>query len=151
MNRFSSFPRIALIAALLFIAVGVPRVSAQEARWTAEYTAVLAGMDPPLLVFALEGQATLMGPFTGESHDFVTRNGTVDGITVFEAIDGSTLVQPSHLDPVGKDLFVGTFAIEGGTGRFEGATGGGTIVLMRIAPGVFEGMREGTLSISIGR
>lgn len=74
--------------------------------------------------------ATHIGLFTGTEttlFNFVT--GTFTGMGVDVAADGSTLSY-TYQGAGGAEGSSGTWTITGGTGRFEGATGSGTFVVV---------------------
>lgn len=120
MNCFAFPHRIALmLAALGSLAVAVPRADAEEVRFSFEYTVTLIGWDPPVVVWAMDGNATLMGPVTGESRDFVTANGRrIRGTSVIQGANGDLLFHSYEVEQVDDNVWAGTFTIEGGTGRF---------------------------------
>ena len=79
------------------------------------------------------GHATHLGNFTTvQHHCFDLSDPTfafTDGFYTFTGANGDTIfgTYHGHLVPIGGPVFeiVGEFTIEGGTGRFVGATGGG--------------------------
>lgn len=86
------------------------------------------------------GRAKPGGAFTGTIDAKQRANGQREtGTVVYDFGDGNTLVTEVDLrrDSQDPSLLVGTFVITGGTGEYEGATGGGTQVV-NTADGTFE-------------
>lgn len=81
----------------------------------------------------VEGSATQLGNFTGNLDAEVTRLGadeTATGTLTLVTASGDRLVLSFRLvRQRGSDSFVGTYTVAGGTGRFAGATGEGTMTL----------------------
>jgi hypothetical protein len=96
------------------------------------------------------GRATHLGQSTAHMQHFVTLDiEVIDGRFILTAANGDQVCgsyagqgTPTQVDPLLID-FEGTFAIEGGTGRFAGATGGGRIFGL-VDPFPDEGVPEGT-------
>jgi hypothetical protein len=137
-----------LLPALAVVTIAAPRLTAGEIAFSFEYAVALVGWDPPEEVWAMEGSATAMGPVTGESRDFFTANARrIRGTSVIESANGDLMFHSYEVEQVEDNAWAGTFTIEGGTGRFEGATGGGTLFVASFAPGTAVGIREGTLCL----
>lgn len=91
------------------------------------------------------GSGTILGPFTFEApHDFNLANGTYVSDAYITGACGDVL----HVVTVGQFInavdSVGTWTIEGGTGRFEDATGSGTVVNLNFGAAIhFEGTIAG--------
>ena len=126
---------------LVVVGAGLAAVPAQAGQVMLPFKASYAGyfeptlidVDPGFLVFA-EGQATHLGRFDAEQSHKVGPGPLdfSDGQYTFIAANGDTIFGSYHgtlvlLDePAGAVEFHGIWTIDGGTGRFEGATGGGT-------------------------
>lgn len=91
------------------------------------------------------GSGTILGPFTfAAPHDFNLANGTYVSDAYITGACGDVL----HVVTVGQFInavdSVGTWTIEGGTGRFEDATGSGTVVNLNFGAAIhFEGTIAG--------
>lgn len=141
-----------LLAALFALGAGPsagPAASAQQAgeagRFSAEITYTVVGREPPRYVWAGQGQASRMGSVTSEVRDFSTgprHSGT--GVISGGARDG--LCFSYSVDETGPGVWDGTFTIEGGSGRFEGAGGGGALTLILVEQGVVSASFDGTAS-----
>ncbi|CAN5390546.1 hypothetical protein BH23CHL1_BH23CHL1_14050 [soil metagenome] len=127
----------ALIAAVAMMAVATPVAARQQqVPFKARYAGtqeITSG--PPILNFNLvvAGNATHLGKFTGVQHHVVDVNNPLefsDGTYTFSAANGDTIFGGyfGHVEPLpnGDVIFHGAWSIEGGTGRFNDATGGGS-------------------------
>ena len=101
------------------------------------------------------GHATHLGKFTTvQHHCFDPLDPTfafTEGFYTFTGANGDTIfgTYHGHLVPIAGPVFaiVGEFTIEGGTGRFVGATGGGTASgNLNVATGVTTVMLDGVIS-----
>jgi hypothetical protein len=102
------------------------------------------------------GHATHLGKFTTvQHHCFDPADPTLaftEGFYTFTGANGDTIfgTYHGHLVPIiAPSVFaiVGEFTIEGGTGRFVGATGGGTASgTLNVATGVTTVMLDGVIS-----
>ena len=101
------------------------------------------------------GHATHLGNFTTVQHhcfDPADPTGAfTEGFYTFTGANGDTIFGTYHgnLVPFAPPVFaiVGEFTIEGGTGRFVGATGGGTASgTLNVATGVTTVMLDGVIS-----
>jgi hypothetical protein len=100
-------------------------ISFGELPFSVGLIAVSAGKHKEAFLFAVEGDATHMGPVTGIVRDEV-RGPREFGFCTLEGASGDMLVftYEFRFDPV---LAVGTFTIVSGTGRYEDAVGAGMI------------------------
>ena len=72
-----------------------------------------------------EGEATHLGKFTREENILLNpENNTLTGTIIFTAADGSELYCGFVGAFTGATTVAGTYTFTGGTGRFDGATGG---------------------------
>lgn len=102
-----------------------------------------------------EGHATHLGNFTTVQHHCFDPNDPsgafTDGFYTFTGANGDTIfgTYNGHLVPIAPPVFaiVGEFTIEGGTGRFVGAAGGGAASgTLNVATGVATAMLNGVIS-----
>jgi hypothetical protein len=87
---------------------------------------VTAFVPPNELVIETTGTATHLGQFTSEEELFLNPDGSFSGIKVFTAANGDELwvdFEGAFTSPTTAE---GTYTFTGGTGRFQGATGGAT-------------------------
>ena len=146
MRPFHSFPKIGrLVAALAVLAVAAPLRAGDNVPFEAELTVIFAGSDGNVRVFDVAGIATLMGPVTGEVRD-QDRGPRSVGTLLLQGANGDTLFLSYALAEGEPGQFGGFYTVEGGTGRFAGATGGGMIIGRDVALGVFDVTLEGTIS-----
>jgi hypothetical protein len=117
-------------------------------------------LDPPLAVVRIEaaGNATHLGQFTLEFPHVVSfaTTSAAEGSYEFTAANGDTLTadlvtgEATPTENTDELSIVETATITGGTGRFDGATGGFTVVrlarLADLAAGFTSGSFEGTIS-----
>lgn len=111
------------------------------------------GVDGIHLTSLIHGQATELGRFT-QTLDYVLSYDLVDfaGTGTITAADGSELfltdagTEPGFAAQVFPTLFSATFTFTGGTGRFVGATGQGTLTGIDYGQGAFAFSVVGTLS-----
>ncbi len=108
-------------------------------RATYHFTAGLTPVPPEVCPTQLadiatgQGNATHLGRFAGETFSCVDLGNLrlTDGRFTFTAADGSQVhgTYEADLVPLSPTLIAiaGTFTITGGTGRFQGATGGGSL------------------------
>jgi hypothetical protein len=83
------------------------------------------GFDGPYVLYVAEGEATHLGGFEA-SVRHRSKGGAVLGAWIVEGAngDGLTIATEAQFDE-DRGMYVGTYEIVGGTGRFSGATGGG--------------------------
>ena len=133
-----------LIAALAAVLLAAPPVAtaATTRPFSSDFTAQASFAETPVpgvltVTTSGAGHASHLGRITlstTETLDFVTTPGTLvirDGRLVMVAANGDELSwsyegTASTPDEDGDSSLTGTFVITGGTGRFSGATGGGT-------------------------
>ena len=133
-----------LIAALAAVLLAAPPVAtaATTRPFSSDFTAQGSFAETPVPgvltgTSSGSGHASHLGRITlstTETLDFVTTPGTLvirDGRLVMVAANGDELYwsyegTASTPDEDGDSSLTGTFVITGGTGRFSGATGGGT-------------------------
>lgn len=160
---------IKLLRSLLILVVlgaAFAAVPAQAGKVVLPFKASYAGHfepaeidgEPGFLVFA-EGQATFLGQFDAEqSHTLGP--GPLDfsnGQYIFTGANGNTMYGNYHgtlvllAEPAGAVEFHGIWTIEGGTGRFEGASGGGTALGVGLSDLSFTLQLEGGIVQSPGR
>jgi hypothetical protein len=128
MNPYQSRFRLALAAlAVLLLAANV--AVADERPFHSEATLVPVDSQGNHYIRAGSGQATQLGEFT-EINEFKTKGGNpivFYGVATLTGANGDSLVIAWVNSPVGENHFEGTYLIVGGTGRFEGASGSGTM------------------------
>jgi hypothetical protein len=96
------------------------------------------------LTSVIQGTGTLVGRFT-QTLDYTLSSDLVHfaGTATITAADGSTIllvdagVEPGFASQVFPTPFDATFTVVGGTGRFAGATGGGTVSGIDFGQGAF--------------
>jgi hypothetical protein len=143
--KYHALSAVLGLLALVVPAAGVAVAAAGEVPFSADLTVVFAGTDRGVRVFTVEGTASLMGPVTGEVRD--QDRGPISVGTLFLlGVNGDRLFFSYEIAEGEPGLFGGFYRVEGGTGRFEGATGGGVIIGQDVAEGVFDVTLEGTLS-----
>jgi hypothetical protein len=111
------------------------------------------GVDGIHLTSVVSGRATELGKFT-QTLDYVLSYDLVDfaGTGTITAADGSQLfltdvgTEPGFAAQAFPTPFSATFTITGGTGRFSGASGQGTISGIDYGQGAFSFSVVGTLS-----
>jgi hypothetical protein len=90
----------------------------------AEYTLTYAAPDGSVLVYNGTGHATHLGLFTADASLFPDGDGKFSATATFTAANGDQLFLIAEGAFTSPTSVVGTATITGGTGRFEGATGG---------------------------
>jgi hypothetical protein len=81
---------------------------------------------PPLLEVEYTGKATHLGRFTRSETATLNSDGSVSGSIDYVAANGDELYTTFIGTFVSENTATGTYSINGGTGRFEGATGTAT-------------------------
>ena len=124
----------------------------KELPFRGSYTSVIE-VPPPSAVGTIEGTATHLGRFTGRLTAEVTGN-TATGTFTFTAANGDQLfgTYEGQFLPLEPPLAAidGAFTNTGGTGRFEGVTGGGDASgVQNFATGEATVVLDGTIS-SVG-
>jgi hypothetical protein len=154
-----SYMAASLVAAAM-ISVTTPASASDQVPFKATFTgSSTSGPGGPCAVLrsdiAGEGHATHLGNFTTvQHHCFDPGDPTfafTEGFYTFTGANGDTIfgTYHGHLVPIAPPVFaiVGEFTIEGGTGRFVGATGGGTASgTLNVATGVTTVMLDGVIS-----
>lgn len=130
MNRFHSLRR----SVLALVVLGVwwlagPVAAAQAAPFDAAGTFTITSRHGNQIDGILSGRASPGGPFTGGFSHRHSPHGVLNGVATLDFAGGCLfLAYHLELDPA-TDEFVGTFVIiDGGTGAFSGATGGGSMI-----------------------
>jgi hypothetical protein len=146
--------------AAVFICAATPAAAGDLVPFRATFTgSSTSGPGAPCAVLRSDivggGQATQLGNFTTVQHhcfDPADPTGAfTEGFYTFTGANGDTIfgTYHGHLLPIAPPVFavVGEFTIEGGTGRFVGATGGGTASgTLNVATGVPTVMLDGVIS-----
>ena len=170
-RRRLSVPALSVLAlVLLLLAAGATSVGAKEQErpvpFRATYSAIqTVTVDPlrcPVLTVNAEGggEATHLGQFASVQSHCIDPDGSdplsfTEGFYTFTAANGDTifgsyggrLIPTETLGVFGLD---GHFTIAGGTGRFEGASGGGSASgLVNLVTGEASVFLQGTIS-SVG-
>jgi hypothetical protein len=135
---------LALLVALV-LTTRVAAATAEEVRFSADLTVAFADFDRGARLFSVEGTARLMGAVTGEVRD-QDRGSNAVGTLILQSADGDMLFFSYEISEGEPGFFGGTYSVEGGTGRFEDATGGGVIIGEDVAEGLFDIRLEGILS-----
>jgi len=155
-------PLLLACFAAVFICAATPAAARDLVPFKATFTgSSTSGPGAPCAAPALRsdilgvGHATHLGKFTTvQHHCFDPGDPTfafTEGFYTFTGANGDTIfgTYHGHLVPIGGPVFaiVGEFTIEGGTGRFVGATGGGTASgTLNVATGVTTVMLDGVIS-----
>jgi hypothetical protein len=154
-----SYMAASLVAAAM-ISVTTPASASDQVPFKATFTgSSTSGPGDPCAVLRSDiaggGHATHLGNFTTvQHHCFDPGDPTLaftEGFYTFTGANGDTIFGTYHgnLVPIAPPVFaiVGEFTIEGGTGRFVGATGGGTASgTLNVATGVTTVMLDGVIS-----
>jgi hypothetical protein len=154
-----SYMAASLVAAAM-ISVTTPASASDQVPFKATFTgSSTSGPGAPCAVLRSDitggGHATHLGNFTTvQHHCFDPGDPTgafTEGFYTFTGANGDTIFGTYHgnLVPIAPPVFaiVGEFTIEGGTGRFVGATGGGTASgTLNVATGVPTVMLDGVIS-----
>ena len=161
-NATRVIPRRIMCLALSLMAMAALALKSQAAQpdkevpfraaFTTEFESVV---EFPIAHIAVvgEGNGTHLGKATAVTNDQVVNlvTGVSSATYTFTAANGDTVVlemdfQSSPVDPIsGGVTFEGTYAVTGGTGRFAGATGSGTL----IGSAVFTGPNNGVGSFTV--
>jgi hypothetical protein len=156
MKRYISSASVAL-ALLVAAALGGPASAAQQVPFSGGYEGYSDVSAFPAVVLHATGTATQLGQFSFTNPHVVNpANGTGVGTFEFVASNGDTLVGSGTgiATPTSTPnvlLIVETYTIEGGTGRFAGATGNFTVErLYNRVTGVTAGSFTGTISTPNG-
>ena len=81
-------------------------------------------------MFALDGTASGMGDVTGDTLNHLPGDAHEDGVFFLRDARGDTLFFSYRVAlDADADELKGSYSVEGGTGRFAGAGGGGTLVI----------------------
>jgi hypothetical protein len=159
-SRFLLIPLLLACFAAVFISIPTPAAARDLVPFKATFTGSSTSA-PGFPCAALRsdiaggGHATHLGNFTTvQHHCFDPADPTLaftDGFYTFTGANGDTIfgTYHGHLVLIDGPVFaiVGEFTIEGGTGRFVGATGGGTASgTLNVATGVTTVMLDGAIS-----
>lgn len=144
LRQICSVLAFAVLAVLPLAAPASPS-GAGAVPWSAEIVYVQVGREPPAYIWVGEGKATLMGPVTAEARDLTT-GPRHRGTTTIQDASGNAVFASYQVDQVGPGEWAGTFTVIGGSGRFDGASGGGALTISLVEPGVVLNNFEGTLN-----
>jgi hypothetical protein len=153
-------PLLLVCFAAVFICAATPAAARDLVPFKATFTGnSTSGPGGPCAALRSDilggGHATHLGNFTTvQHHCFDPGDPTfafTEGFYTFTGANGDTIFGTYHgnLVPFAPPVFaiVGEFTIEGGTGRFVGATGGGTASgTLNVATGVTTVMLDGVIS-----
>ena len=154
-------PLLLACFAAVFISATTPASASDQVPFKATFTGSSTSVPGfPCAVLRSDivggGHATHLGNFTTvQHHCFDPEDPTLaftEGFYTFTGANGDTIfgTYHGHLVPIiAPSVFaiVGEFTIEGGTGRFVGATGGGTASgNLNVATGVTTVMLDGVIS-----
>jgi hypothetical protein len=155
---------LSYVAASLVAAVFICAATSATARDLVPFRATFtsnstSGPGAPCAVLRSDivgaGNATHLGNFTTVQHHCFDPNDPsgafTDGFYTFTGANGDTIfgTYNGHLVPIAPPVFaiVGEFTIEGGTGRFVGASGGGAASgTLNVATGVATAQLNGLIS-----
>jgi hypothetical protein len=146
MNRGS----VAVGAALLVLAMlgSAAPVKAECHPFKGGETTVFTGESfKQYAIWRGEGESTVLGAFTSEYLVHGTGNGRFIAIGTLEAANGDTLFTITEGELVAPGVWEATVVVQGGTGRFEGATGGGQSTVTLVEPGVVDITTEGEICL----
>ena len=160
-NATRVIPRRIMCLALSLVAMSALALRSQAAQWdkqvpfNAAFTTVFVGDGNfPTAQFTVigQGQATPLGTATtATTNQLVNLNtGEATATYTFAAANADTVVLEekflSTFDPTsGRVTFDGTYVVTGGTGRFAGATGSGTLSGSAVFTGPNNGIGSFTL------
>ena len=155
--------RLAAVLMAAFVASGAiaePKSTPFAAKLTLTESVMFTGTPPCFAIGSLQaaGNATHLGKVTATSHDCINPNpqdpnsfsfaslGVGPAGLVFIAANGDVLFVTYSgtltAQPPGPHLINGHFIITGGTGRFVGATGGGSLSGYESISQTFSGVGE---------
>jgi hypothetical protein len=101
-----------------------------KGRASGAVTAAVPVSGGVILTTHAEGQSTHLGRFTRVETSFLDgATGAIDGSMVITAADGDQLFVTIAGGFISPNDVTGTYDVTGGTGRFEGASGGATFAL----------------------
>ena len=141
-------PRLAALVVLGLVTTVAFAAKSGTFRATGTATFVSQDVSGKHFVFSHVGRSNPGGSFTGgvEGHTNATFE-KQSGTLTFDYGDGNTLIVETRLEAQPDGSLVGPYVVTGGTGIYEGATGGGTqTVLAPNADGTRDFVLEGSLS-----
>jgi hypothetical protein len=98
-------------------------------------------------IWAGEGTSTVLGAYTVEYLVHGQGNGSFIALGTIEAANGDLLFTIAEGELVAEGEWEGTTIIVGGTGRFEGATGGAEFTTTFVEPGVVHTTFDGEICL----
>lgn len=111
------------LLALVLLACITQAATVKEVPMKGNGSGQITGQNGAVITAIGSGEATQLGKFTRE--EVITLNdGAVSGTMVFTAADGSQLYCEFVGAFTSAATVAGTYTFTGGTGRFDGATGG---------------------------
>ena len=135
MKRYLLWPMFAL-AAIALALIPSPAPAAEELPFSAHYESSFTGeFEGPYAVHTGTGTGTHLGDFSVVAYVHIQGNGKkATGWITLTAANGDLLdVVCDQTWDEGTSSYVGPYTIVGGTGRFEGAGGSGTIAVLVVA------------------
>jgi hypothetical protein len=117
----------AVVAVLaVTLALGAPsQTHAGDKPFKGSAQGYITGQIPPNGLFLeMSGKATHLGKFTREEYAYLGADGSVVGTIIFTAANGDELWAEIDGGFTSATDVEGRYIITGGTGRFQGATGG---------------------------
>ena len=129
MNRFVSFREAAVVLAVFAAwCLAGPATAARAVEFSAAGSFTVTYAKGNKSASDLEGRSSPGGPFTGETAGH-WRGKVFYGSATFDYAEGSLQLVYSVAYDAATGSDVGTWEVIDGTGVFEGATGGGAIII----------------------
>jgi len=128
MKRYLQWAMFAA-AALALVLIPCAAPAGEELPFKVQYTATPTGeSEGPYLIHTGTGAGTYLGHFSVTAAAHLYRNGRVTGWVTFTSSIGDSLdVVMDQTWDAATTSYKGSYTIVGGTGRFENASGSGTI------------------------
>ncbi len=136
----------AVLGTLAVLGLTAPAFAGQDLPFTSEGTFSVDSVQGNQVITMGAGQASYLGAFNGVNDIKVKGNGDAESVLTLVGANGDSIVMATATSIVGPGQRAGVYVVLGGTGRFAGATGSGTLLVLTNADGTFDQTLSGRIS-----
>jgi hypothetical protein len=139
-------PHRPLLAALIVLTCAAPAAAQKDVPFEGAFDGQIVASSGNHFTALDTGEATHLGRFSAVQTYVFSSPTDFTGSVVFVAANGDTLHGTFEGVDTPAGVLMGTFTLDGGTGRFQHATGEGTFQGVDHGDGTFAAELDGTIS-----